>query len=149
VSLVIVLDWTPLGALANPRMTNRTRAAYAWLAALPAAGHTFIVPEIADYEVRRELLRLGQAQSIVRLDWLTTTLHYLPLTTPAMRLAAELWATARRTGQPTAANAALDGDVILAAQTLGLADPTAVIATGNPGHLSRCAPAADWQTIVP
>jgi predicted nucleic acid-binding protein len=147
--MVVVLDTGPLGLLAHPGAKPLVVRCKRWLNDLQSAGHRIVLPEIADYELRRELHLLGSMRSLAELDVLGVTLDYLPLTTPAMRLAAELWATARRTGQPTAANAALDGDVILAAQTLGLADPTAVIATGNPGHLSRFAPAADWQTIVP
>ena len=75
--------------------------------------------------------------------------EYLPLTTVATRKAAELWAQARQQGQQTAADAALDADVILAGQALTLAVPNFVVATTNVGHLSRFAPAEAWHNIVP
>lgn len=74
-----------------------------------------MVPEIADYEVRRELIRAKKREGIERLNALIKQLDYLAITTPAMRKAAEYWAQARRQGRPLAADAALDGDVILAA----------------------------------
>jgi len=82
------------------------------------------------------------------LDALGAMLEYLPLTTGAMRLAAELWAQARNAGQPTAADPALDGDVILAAQGLSL-NTAVVVATANPGHLTRFIAAELWSTITP
>ena len=52
----------------------------------------------ADYEVRRELLRARKAEGLARLDALEEALEYLPLTSAAMRRAAELWAEARQQG---------------------------------------------------
>jgi hypothetical protein len=86
-------------------------------------------------------------KSLKLLDALCTDLVYLPLTTAAMRRAAELWAKARQQGQPTAGDKTIDGDVILAGQLLALEDPTAVIATSNVGHLSRFVPAKLWSEI--
>jgi predicted nucleic acid-binding protein len=106
------------------------------------------VPEIADYEVRRELLRANRVRGLARLDALTRLLEYLPLTTAAMRQAAVFWAQARQRGRPTADDKALDGDVILAAQALTLGAADVVIATTNVGHLSRFAPAALWPDIT-
>jgi predicted nucleic acid-binding protein len=113
-----------------------------------ACGTRVIIPEIADYEVRRELLRAKKERGLARLDALANRLEYLPLTTAAIRQAAVFWAQARQQGQPTADEKALDGDVILAAQamTLGVAD--VVIATTNVGHLSRFAPAALWPDLT-
>jgi predicted nucleic acid-binding protein len=107
-----------------------------------------IVPEIADYEIRRELIRLGGTLALTNLDNYGSQLEYLPLTTDVMRRAAELWANARNTGQPTAPDPALDGDVILAAQALSL-NTAVVVATGNPGHLSRFVPAELWSNLAP
>ena len=89
------------------------------------------LPEIADYEVRRELLRAGKASSIARLDALAAALKYVPLSTAAMRKAAELWADSRKAGKPTASEKAIDGDVILAAQAMTLGVSPFVVATTN------------------
>jgi predicted nucleic acid-binding protein len=105
------------------------------------------VPEIADYEVRRELLRANKTKGLGQLDALVGLLEYLPLTTAAMHQAARFWAQARQQGQPTAGDKTIDADVILAAQaaTLGVAD--VVIATTNVGHLARFVPAELWPNI--
>jgi predicted nucleic acid-binding protein len=102
------------------------------------------VPEIADYEVRRELLRAGKTASIRRLDTLITDLDYLPLDTQTMRRAAELWAQARNLGTPTAPPEALDGDVILAAQAERAGG---IVATENVRHLARFVTAKHWRDI--
>jgi predicted nucleic acid-binding protein len=120
-----------------------------WLQSLLAAGVDILVPEIADYEVRRELLRAGKSQGLARLDALILATNYLPITTAAMREAAQFWAQARRQGRPTAPDLALDADVILAAQAVSLAESDVIIATTNVGHLARFAPAALWQDIAP
>jgi hypothetical protein len=65
-----------------------------------------------------------------------------------MRGAAELWAWARRHGQPTAAAPALDGDVILAAQSRLLPWEGPIVATTNVGHLRRFVTAAHWSDIA-
>jgi predicted nucleic acid-binding protein len=74
---------------------------------------------------------------------------YLPITTEVMLKAAELWATARQGGYPTAAPDALDGDVILAAQAILVENEgnEVTIATTNVGHLSRFIDACNWQDI--
>ena len=60
------------------------------------SGYQIIVPEIADYEVRRELLRAGKTRGLARLDLLKNTLDYLPLTTAVMLKAADLWAQSQK-----------------------------------------------------
>jgi predicted nucleic acid-binding protein len=148
VSAAVVLDSTPLGILCHPRNPPHVLACRQWVAAVLAARRRVIVPEIADYEIRRELIRLGGAVALANLDSYAIQLEYLPLTTSVMRRAAELWAQARNTGQQTAPDHALDGDVILAAQALSLGVPV-LVATGNPAHLSQFVPAELWQSIVP
>lgn len=146
-SAAILLDSGPLGMLCNPGRSPLTISCRAWLQALVTNRRRVIVPEIADYEVRRELLRANRSKAIVKLDVLGTRLEYLPLTTPAMRRAAELWAAARQAGQPTAGDNTIDGDVVLAAQAQTFGVPNFVIATTNIGHLSRFVPAELWQRI--
>ena len=147
-SQVVLLDAGPLGLVTNPRRSPQSVACAQWLQALVARGSRVIVPEIADYEVRRELLRANKMEGLARLDALVGLLEYLPLTTAAMRQAALFWARARQQGQPTADDKALDGDVILAAQAITLGVMDIVIATTNVGHLSRFAPAALWPDIT-
>jgi predicted nucleic acid-binding protein len=87
-------------------------------------GAIVYVPEIADYEVRRELVRAELHEGVRRLDRLKSVLTYLPINTEVMLRAAQLWAEARNRGTPTADPKALDADVILAAQALQLAVPS-------------------------
>ncbi len=144
---VILLDTGLLGLLAHPRADPEVRA---WLERHLDRGRAVRVPEIADYEVRRELLRIGSAKSLHRLDALARATGYVPITTAAMRKAAEFWADARKRGRPTADAKALDGDVILAAQaaTLPEALERVVVATTDVGHLSLFVDARQWQQIA-
>lgn len=142
----VVLDATPLGILCHPRSPPQVMACRQWVADLLAAGRRVIVPEIADYEVRRELIRIKSQVALGNLDQLGQHLEYCPLTTAAMHKAAELWALARSTGQPTSPDPAIDADVILAAQALELKVPV-IVATGNPGHISRFVQADFWTNI--
>jgi predicted nucleic acid-binding protein len=135
----IVLDTGPLGKISHPR-PNREIAN--WLEGLLRQGVTVYIPEIADYEVRRELIRAGLHESISRLDALKTVLNYLPINTDVMLKAAELWA--RNRGIPTADPKALDADVILAAQALQI---PALVATENVDHLSLFVDAKDWRSF--
>ena len=144
---VVVLDSGPLGLLARRKEVLPAEERRRWQRALLASGVRVILPEITDFEVRRELLRINSLESIARLDRLPETIEYLPITTEAMRLAAVLWAQGRQSGQPTADPKELDGDVILAAQALLLGEPDLVVATTNVGHLSRYVNAKLWQDV--
>ena len=144
---VVVLDSDPAGLLAKRGGEPRVDACVSWQENLLAQNVRIVLPEIVDYELRRELVRLKATSSIARLDRLATIVEYLPLTTAAMRLAAELWAQGRQSGQPTADPKELDGDVILAAQALLLGVSDVVVATTNVGHLSRYANTKFWQDV--
>lgn len=78
---VVVLDASPLGILANPRNSPHVVACRTWVANLQVAGWRVILPEIADYEVRRELLHRNSVSGLANLDWLGGQLEYLPLNT--------------------------------------------------------------------
>ena len=146
-SLTILLDTGPLGLVTNPKPSPQSLGCGQWLQAMIGQGCRVLVPEIADYELRRELIRANKQQGLARLDGLAEILEYLPLTTVAMRKAAMLWAQARQQGQPTAGDRMIDGDVILAAQALAIGADNCVIATTNVGHLSRYCSADLWQNI--
>jgi hypothetical protein len=84
----------------NPRVTEATRRCKAWLKGLLDADVRIVVPEIADYEVRRELLRAGRSQGVARLDRLAGQVGILAVSSATWRRAAELWAQARIGGYP-------------------------------------------------
>jgi predicted nucleic acid-binding protein len=138
----VALDSGPLGRLCHPQANL---AFEAWLEQLLVGGATVFIPEISDYELRRELIRAGLSRGIERLNGFKRRLHYLPITTATMLRAAEMWADARSRGLPTADPKELDGDVILAAQAERV---KAIVATDNVGHLSRFIEARRWQDII-
>jgi predicted nucleic acid-binding protein len=148
VSQVILLDSGVIGLVTNPKRSPESIACTKWLQTLVTANIRVIIPEIADYEVRRELLRANKTRGIARLDEFVNLLEYLPLTTVAMRQAALFWAQARQQGQPTAGDKTIDGDMILVAQAVTLNDLNITIATTNVGHLSRFVTADLWQNIA-
>lgn len=144
-----MLDAGPLGIITNPKLSPESIACVQWLQTHLTVGSRVLIPEIADYEVRRELLRANKIKGIARLDDLAKLLEYLPIRTVAMRQAAQLWSQARQQGQPTASDKTIDGDMILVAQALTLGVSDIVIATTNVGHLSRFITAELWRNIVP
>lgn len=147
-SRVVLLDTGPLGLVTNPKLSAESVACAQWIQSHVAVGNRIIIPEIADYELRRELLRANKTKGIARLDNLEKILEYLPITTAAMRQAAKSWAQARQQGQPTAGDKTIDGDMILVAQAVTLAVPDLVIATTNVGHLATFIAAELWQNIA-
>jgi predicted nucleic acid-binding protein len=148
---VIVLDAGPLGLLVRSRQIPIADQCAHWLRDLLDHGERVVLPAIAEYEVRRELVRLNASGAISRLDALANGMDYLALTTPMFRAAAQLWGDLRREGRPTADPQALDGDVILAAQARSLITPaiSVLVATTNVGHLRRMIAAETWSTIIP
>jgi predicted nucleic acid-binding protein len=147
---VVLLDSGPLGLVSHPNAERINAEAVEWLYALLSAGVSVLVAEIADYEVRRELLRAGRQRGVRRLDGLKDAIGYRPITTRAMLTAAGLWADARKQGRPTAPDPALDADVILAAQAIDVeSEGQSVTVATNPRHLSRFVDAKAWQEIGP
>jgi hypothetical protein len=148
-SLIVLLDAGPLGMITNPKSSPENEACKNWLANLAYRGVEAVIPEIVDYEVRRELLRAGKERVLGRLDALRGMLGYAPITTAVMLKAAEYWATARRMGRQSADDASLDADMILVAQAGALVrdgDET-VIATTNVRHLALFVSARIWREI--
>jgi predicted nucleic acid-binding protein len=143
----VLLHTGPLGLVTNPNPREDGVACNRWLRRLSNSGVRVIIPEIADYELRRELLRAGRTSGLRNLDALVGEFPYLPLTTAAMRQAAAFWADARNERRQTAHDLALDGDVILAVQAVTLQAPGVIIATTNVGHLRRYAPAEVWHDV--
>jgi predicted nucleic acid-binding protein len=152
VARIVVLDAGPLGLASKPRGKPDADRCRQWIRDLDASGVRVVAPEIADYEVRRELLRSNATAGILRLDRLIQWLRYDAITTAAIRQAAAFWALTRQAGLVTAHPHALDGDCILAGQASLLGGPADVvtIATTNVRHF-RAFPginAQEWALIV-
>ena len=149
-SIIVLLDAGPLGMITNPKSSPENEACKNWLASLAYKGVEVVIPEIADYEVRRELIRANKERGISRLDALKGILRYAPITTPVMLKAAEFWADARKMGRKSADDASLDADMILAAQALAFVSDgaEAMIATTNVRHLALFASARIWRDIT-
>jgi predicted nucleic acid-binding protein len=145
----LMLDTNVLSKLCHPRKFADVSR---WLESLlkKSPPERVIVPELADYELRRELIRMigkgqGGDKALQRLNDLSTTLEYLPIITAQIHSAAQLWAQARNSGMPSASKDALDGDVILAAQALSV---QATVVTSNRKHLAAYGlDAKDWHEL--
>jgi predicted nucleic acid-binding protein len=144
----IFLDSGVIGLITNPNLSAEGINCAKWLLSHINQGKQVIIPEIVDYEVRRELLRANKVKGLARLDELIDSLEYLPITTESMRQAAVFWAEARQKGQPTASDKTIDADMILVAQVFVMDAQNKVIATTNVGHLSRFVAADIWQNIL-
>lgn len=161
----VFLDSGPLGLITQrPGKNSLVDACQQWANNLSLLSIPILVPEVADYEVRRELIRLGNTNAVARLEAFTRAAagRYVPITTAALREAARNWAAVRNAGQPTAHSEALDGDAILAGQVMdwcsarGIPIHTVAVATGNISDLSRFQDShgstfqsALWQNITP
>ena len=147
-----MLDSGPLGDACRKPGNLDVERLRIWCHQTNANGSIVAIPEIADYEVRRGLLWTGAIDGVRRLDLLRKELGlYIPISTDAMRKAAELWADARKKGNATADDKEIDADVILAAQAIivrGLGDHV-LVATYNSRHLSRYVEAHHWDAISP
>ena len=150
-SRTIYIDTGPLGLITQRPGVPDADACRAWVTTRLAAGDRLIVPEVADYELRRELVRARKPIGLRQLDRFITAdpERYLPITTAAMRRGAELWADVRNRGRPTADPNELDGDAILAGQVLtsSLAGRNTLVATMNVSHLARFLRAELWSSI--
>ena len=137
----LALDSGILGLVSHPRPN---RAFADWFDEVLLTDTIIAIPEIADYEVRRELLRVNKKTGVERLDLLKSTFLYLPLDTSIMLRAAELWAQARQRGRPTADPKELDCDVVIASQAI---EKGAHVVTENVGHLGLFVSASSWRDL--
>ena len=144
---IVVLDTGTLGMATHPSPNAEFSK---WFKSVLKAKIEVCVPEICDYELRRELIRIDSTDSLSKLDALNMALGYLPIDTAVMRLAAQFWAKLRAEGPRPGNDLGIDGDVILAAQTKQLEDSgfKPVIATDNVRHLTKLTTAKSWKNLV-
>ena len=146
----IFLDSSPLGLLSNPASSPEVLDILNWAGARLGNGDRFYIPEIIDYEVRRELIRAGKTAGIRELNRLQANFHFVPITSAAITLAAQLWAQARNRGTATGDPKKIDIDVILAAQALtsGIPHTDLVVVTENVKHLAQFVTADEWRNLT-
>ena len=130
----LILDTGPLGRLTHPQGEGKNTELKDWINEKLKEGFEIVIPEISDYELRREYVLRENIQGLKKLNAISISFTYLPISTQIMHQAAAFWAQVRKDGKPTADPHALDGDSILAAQALTVG---AVVITENIGHLSR------------
>jgi predicted nucleic acid-binding protein len=152
--MIIIIDSGILGQLCRPNMDRETLALKSWFDRILIRA-SVVSSKICDYEVRRGLL-LAQKQGLVAegitiLDDLYQLIDFLPVDDRILDVAADIWATARASGQPTAGDRNLDADMIICATCQDLANrypgQEVVIVTTNVRHLSRFANAVIWQDL--
>jgi predicted nucleic acid-binding protein len=144
----VFIDTGPLALIVHSNMQRASvKRSVEWLKRLLENGVEIYVPEICDYELRRELIHMGFEKSLEKLDKLKRTVSYAPITTSVMLKAADLWAKARKQGRPSAGDKDLDADMILSAQVLVQGNTKAVVATGNEKHLSLFCDARQWEDV--
>jgi predicted nucleic acid-binding protein len=148
---IVLLDAGPLGMLGLPGHSGPGGECRRWLEELKASGALILVPDIAIYEVRRELKRRGAAAQIARLAVALLGVERVDVSADAWERAEDFWADLRKGRVPTAPDLALDGDAILAgvAASVGGAEERVVIATTNVRHLARFEGivAREWRSI--
>lgn len=145
----VLLDTSILSEVTNPNETELRKKCSEWVEALKSQQICIVVPEICDYELRRELIRADRKKGLNRLNEFIADCDYLPITTSSMRMAAEFWAEARKQGKKTADDRKLDADMILCAQANLLAGQgyNVEVATENLRHLSLFVDAKKWDEI--
>ena len=149
----IILDSGILGFASHPQLHKKYSDFFAWIQSNIAYKNDLVIPEVADYEVRRSLIKIG-SRSISILDDLQSYegFEYLPINTRAMRIAAESWATARKQGKQGTGNSRLDADMVLVGQTLEFSEAIkveedVVLATTNIKDLEDFCNAKKWEEI--
>jgi hypothetical protein len=153
--MIVFIDSSVLGILANPNRIGEASDCREWLYKLLSRSAYVCSSQICDFEVRRSMLleshHKPHLNSIPNLDNLQEIISFLPITSELLKKASSLWADARSQGIPTADNKSLDIDIIICShwQMLKEEFPAryVVIATTNVKHLSRFSEAKTWRDI--
>ncbi|MBI4748412.1 MAG: nucleic acid-binding protein [Acidobacteria bacterium] len=145
----VLFDTSILSEVTNPKQTDLRVKMSEWVQSLVLNQITIVVPEICDYELRRELIRGNKTNGIKRLDEFIGYHLYLPINSKVMKKAAQYWADARKQGKQTTDDCKLDADMILCAQANSLAGQgyNVEVATENLRHLTLFVVAKKWDQI--
>lgn len=153
--MIVFIDSSVLGILANPNRVGEVRDCREWLYRLLAKGVYICSSQICDFEVRRGMILESQIKpslnNIPNLDKLQEVISFLPITSEVLKKASVLWANARIQGIPTADDKSLDIDMIICGHWQILQEEFPgryiAIATTNVKHLSRFSEARIWRDI--
>jgi toxin FitB len=132
---LIILDSAPLGFFCNPKNRDNYKKLSNFVKSL---NFSIGVPEIIDYELRRNLELENLQKSISLLSQFQQRRQLISLESEDLIRAAELWAWCRKQGSTTTENKGIDIDVILVSQALSRKDffNKVVILTIDTGDLS-------------
>ncbi|MGL5132214.1 MAG: hypothetical protein ACRC78_06775, partial [Planktothrix sp.] len=75
-SQVILLDSAPVGLITNPKAMPLAVQCQQWFLSFSQRGYQVILPEIIDYEIRRELLKANKLSGIRKLEELKSEIIY-------------------------------------------------------------------------
>lgn len=158
--MIVVLDSNVLGLLATPdksvafedeRESTEIYRCTEWLYRLLSRGVRVVIPDICDYEVRRELIRIDSS-SIEHLNSLRELLDCREVTFDILEHAAKLWAESRKISQPNTVQENIDVDCIISAycHILEQENPgrEVILATKNIKDFQRTTKCAHWQDIT-
>jgi predicted nucleic acid-binding protein len=157
--MIILLDSNILGLICNDNNSfDEARQCQQWFYSSFTRGGRLITSDISNYEVMRGLISSSIdsgkiVPGIKSLESLKTDgfLEFLPVSTEAFDLAADLWARASTSGQTTRDEKDIDFDIIISAQYLLLKDEfpgqEVIVTTTNLKHLSIFCEAAHWRDI--
>jgi predicted nucleic acid-binding protein len=137
--MLVLLDSNPLSMVTYAVVLPEIGECNEWLEGLLTKGVAVLVPEIIDYELRRELIRTNNRDSIELLNALAADIGYLRLNSDTYLIAAAMWAEVRGRGLETAPPQSIDIDCILAAQArqVSTIEDDVRIATVDVDDLSR------------
>jgi hypothetical protein len=151
VKRIVLLDESPLAAITHPSSKGDAGVAKTWYAELRAAGITVRVPQIADYELRRQLILKNFLSSIALLNQvIRQTGGLVPIKEKTFQHAAKLWAQRRKNNEAARDDKSLDGDMILCAQAWSLTRPRqkVIVASSNIKHLKSFVECDEWKNIT-
>jgi predicted nucleic acid-binding protein len=146
---ILLLDTGPLGLITHPKASQESDRCNKWMRFQLIKGTRVLVPGISDYELRREMLLVGNNRGIIKLDALREAIGFAPITVTVMDQAAKFWAQARKMGKPTSSDPALDGDMILSAHAwvISREGHEVLVATTNVKHLGLFCAASLWTDL--
>lgn len=157
--MIVFIDTNILGLISNENTSfDEAQQCKKWFSTLLIRSVRVVTSDLCNYEEMRGLLSssISKKEAVPGIKSLEVLkadgfLEFLPVSTEALDLAANLWARASTTGQTTRDEKDIDIDIIISAQYQLLNDEfpgqRVIMATTNLKHLSIFCEAAHWRDI--